>query len=281
MEIFVLFAILATLLWGFGDFFLSKATKKVGDFLPLIFIGFVGAVVFAPKAIPLLHYLTSANVLTLTILGLLHFGMGYFLFEAYRRGKLSVIEVLFQLEMPFTVILAIIFLKESLSASTIFLITLILVGSLLLSNILNAKKSNFENGWKWALAAAIFSATTNLVTAVSAKTISPLLAVWFPWVILFLISFIFLWKEFDHIIIKAKSEIVILLTVAVFQVGAWISYSYALSGKNLSIVGPIIASYCVIAAFLGYWINEEKLNHWQITGAAITIVASILIAINF
>ena len=276
-----MFALGAMLFWGFGDFFLSKAVRKAGNFLPLIFIGFFGAIIFAPKAFPLFHYLTTFDLLVLATLGFLHFAMDFFLLEGYRLGKLSVVEVLFQLELPLTIIIATTLLREFVSATMVVLFALVLTGSLLLAKFYTIKKSHFERGWWWAIVAAGFSAGVNVTTAFAAKEISPLLAIWFPWVIVSLLSLVFLWKEFDTIITKAKKSFGTLLATALFQVAAWLSFSYALSGKNLSIVAGITSGYCAITAFLGFWINDEKLNKWQIMGAIISICASIILAIAF
>ncbi len=279
MDTFILAAIAAMILWGFGDFLIEHATRKVGNLITLSFIGFFGAVVFAPKAIPQLAFVSGIDIIILTVLGVLHFGAGMLLFEAYRRGKLSVIEVLFQLELPLTIIFAVSMLKETVQLSTIIFVILVLTGSLLISKIYELRKSHFEKGWWLAIVAGIISAMANTTTAFAAKEISPILSVWFPWTIIFLIPLILLWKEYDHVITKVKSAKRLLLGAALFDTGAWISYSYALSGSNLSIIMGIAGGYCAIAAFLGFWINGDRLNRWQTIGAVISVIASIALAI--
>ncbi|MDO8556534.1 MAG: EamA family transporter, partial [Nanoarchaeota archaeon] len=108
-------AILATfgamLCWGIGDFLIQRSVRKLGDLAPLSYIGGFGTLALLPFIITdLPTLLTKQNLYLLTTLGILVFIVSWINFETLRKGKIAVVEVIFELELPVTVILGFIFL---------------------------------------------------------------------------------------------------------------------------------------------------------------------------
>ncbi len=95
IEASILFAFGAMLFWAFGDFFIQKCTRKIGDVEALAFIGIIGAIGLIPFIIKDFHLLASLpNLILLLFLGVLTFVAALFDFEALRKGKLSVVDIL-------------------------------------------------------------------------------------------------------------------------------------------------------------------------------------------
>jgi len=59
--------------------------------------------------------------------------MALFNFEALRQGKLSIVEVIIELELPTTIILGFIFFRETLSSIQLLIISFVFIGIVLVA----------------------------------------------------------------------------------------------------------------------------------------------------
>ncbi len=85
----ILAAFGAMLFWGFGDFFIQRETRKIGDMESLAFIGAIGAIGLFPFVLPELPSLfTMQNALLLTFVGIVTFITSVIDLEALKKGKL-------------------------------------------------------------------------------------------------------------------------------------------------------------------------------------------------
>ena len=183
------------LCWGFGDFVIQKATRKIGDMEALAWIGLLGTIGLLPFVWHDLSLVTSrSNFLVLFALGVITFIIGIVNFEALKRGKISVVEVILEAELPVAILLGLFFLNESLSGAQALLTILVFGGIILIAAEPGAIKKEhfFEKGAFLALVAAAGYGIIDFLTAVGAKTISSLLTIWFAWATFTLICFIYL-----------------------------------------------------------------------------------------
>src|SRR3989344_1783827 len=114
VELGILFAIGAMLAWGFGDFFIQRTTRKLGDWETLFILDFFGMIILLPfvykEIIPLFE--SPAFVILIIASLVLHAG-ALLNFEAMKRGKLAVVELVFAVEVPITAFLAIALIGEA------------------------------------------------------------------------------------------------------------------------------------------------------------------------
>ena len=222
---------------------------------------------------------SAVNFPLLLWLGILTFFVALIAFEALKRGKLSVVEVVWEIELPVSVFLGIVFLRESLSLLQALLIAIIFIGIILVavkSPRFFFQASFLEKGFFLALAAAVGMGFMNFMTAVGAKEVSPLLAIWFPWVIFTVMSFSVIGarggfrKFFGH----ARKFPRLIIPMGVFDTLGWFLFAVALSKRELSIVTAITESYPAIGLALGRWFNKEKIVAHQYAGAALALAAS-------
>jgi drug/metabolite transporter (DMT)-like permease len=127
--------------------------------------------------------------------------------------------------------------------------------------------------------AAIGMSFTNFLTAASSKQISPLMAIWVPWVIFAVLSLFFIWKreglgKFARNAVKFKR---LVLAEGIFDTMAWLFFAFAVFHAKLSVTIAITESWPVIAIFLGLLINRERIGLHQYFGAGIALGASILL----
>jgi drug/metabolite transporter (DMT)-like permease len=274
--------------WGVGDFLIQRSVRKVGDLESLAIIGLVGAVGLLPFVLlefSSLFYLE--NLLILLVLGIITFFGAIFDFEALKKGKLSVVEVVIEFELPLTIIIGFVLFRESLSLWQLLLVVPVFFGILLMAVGSSSRKidnpfERIEKGVFLGLIAAIGMALINSFTALSSRQISPIMAVWFPFLIIFLMSFAVLWKQgkLRNSLGDMHKYKELLLWMGLFDTAAWLFYAVALSSYNIGVITAITESYPVIALVLAVFINKEKISFRQYVGAGTAIIASILLSLT-
>src|SRR3989344_3605957 len=224
----ILAAFGAMFAWGFGDFFIQKTVRKIGDIESLAYIGIIGSIGLIPfifKEIPLL--LTKSNLILLAVLGLVVFVVSVINFEALKQGKLSVVEAISEIELPVTAILAFFFFKERLAPSQLLLVFVIFFGLILVATKSFSSKNpmkHIEKGVFLAFLTAVGTGLVNFLTATSSKQISPLMAVWVPWVIFTVLCIFFIERkeEFAAFVANGKKHRKLVLSVGLVDTMAWV-----------------------------------------------------------
>ncbi len=304
LNIGILAAFAAMVCWGFGDFFIQRTTRRIGSVESLFFIGLTGSIFLLPfvwNDIPTLLSSTS-DLLLLLFLGILTFIVAMLNFEGLKVGKLSVIDVLLEIELPITVVLGVFLLGENLSFLQIGFIGLIFGGSILIaasslswprlsttlkkghqsiwhaqSHSLSNWSLTLEKGVLFAVLGAFGMGILNFLTGVAAKGISPIMAIWAPSVIFAFISFaIILSREgFRALWSNAVRYKELVAAESVFDTAAWVFFAIALYYGSISITTAITESYPAIALTLGLWFNKEKIAHHQFAGAGLALLSSV------
>ena len=192
----LIFAVIALLSWGVGDFLIQRSTRKFGDWISLFYIASFASIVLFPFIYKDLQslFLFSKEFLLLTVASVVILFAALFNFEGLKRGRISVIEPIFALEIFITILLATILLKERLSGFQIFLVSSLIVGVILVSvrSFYNLKKIRLEKGVIFALFGTIGMGATNFVFGLSARQTSPLMVNWFASLFLALFTLAYL-----------------------------------------------------------------------------------------
>ena len=283
LEFSILFAFGAMLCWGLGDFLIQKCVRKIGNIESLAYIGIIGIIILTPLIFMDLKLLNSlSNLLVLLLLGIITFLAAVLDFQALMVGKLSVIEIIFEIELPITIVLAFIFFKETFSLIQILLMILIFLGVILMaveSGYFKKHLKSLEKGVFLGFLSAIGMVFVNFFTAVSSKNVSALMAVWFPWLIFTIIClfYIIYKKTFSKFVDNGIKFRWIVLSMGIFDTLAWLFYALAVSQKELGIVTSITESYPAIALFLGVYFNKERIEWHQYLGALIALSCSFIL----
>lgn len=289
----IIFSFLAMICWGAGDFFIQKTVRKIGDFKALIWINFLGGLMLTPfvvKDFPVIFQ--GWNLVSLIILSLIQLVYGLFLFKAYKKGKLSVIEVVMIGELPLTIVLGLIFFGEKLNGLQLLIILMILVGIFLVSktrptwreklrNLLKGKKFLWEKGVLMAVFAVLFSSAYNFFTALNSREISAFTAVWFPWLLssIILLIYLFYKENFSNFLKESKPFSKIILSASVLDTLGWLFFALAVVSEDLSIITAIVSGYAVVSMFLGVRFNKEKISSWQYLGAVLVLLGAVIISV--
>lgn len=280
----LIFAFVAMLCWAAGEFFIQRSSRKVGDVESLFFIGVIGIIGLLPfvwKDLPAL--MEWQNLLLLGFLGVLTFVAALLNFEALKEGKLSVIEVLLEIELPITILLGLIIFGEKLSMFQWFTILLIFIGIILMAikkyHLQNLRKL-FEKGVLIGIIGSIGMGVINFLTAASSRQISPVMAIWGPAVVFSILCLIVIWRRegLSRAYSNLKRYKWLILAMGIFDTAAWTSYAFATFNGEIAVITAITESYPAICLILGYTINKEKVNWHQYLGATLAIIASIVLA---
>lgn len=281
MNLPILFAFGAMIGWGFGDFLIQKSIKKIGAIETLCWISLFSSIILIPFVLNDLKTVSQPQLITLIILGLANFASGYIHFKALNIGKLSVVEIIMSIELPLTILLGVLVFRESLSLEQIALIVLLFVGIVLISIDPKQihKKDFLEKGSLLAILSGVLIAVVNFGSASQAKEISPLMAIWLPWLICGLICFAHISRRrLGKFIGNSQKNWRLIGEMVIVDLLAWTSYVFAVAKEELAVTIAITESYIVIALVLGVIVNKEKISRIQYFGAALAVTCSLLIA---
>ncbi len=288
----IIFAFLAMICWGVGDFFTQKTVRRIGDFKALLWINLLGGLALTPfviKDFPLIFQ--GWNLVSLIILSLIQLAYGLFLFKAFDKGKLSVVEVVMIGELPLTIILGLIFFGERLSGLQLLVVIAIIIGVFLVSKsrstwrdkvrtFFGRRKFVWEKGVIMATLAVLFSAAYNFFTALNSREISAFTAVWFPWLLssLLLLVYVFFKEDFKGFLKTSRKSSRVIITASLLDTLGWLFFALAVVSEDLSIITAIVSGYAVLSMFLGVRFNKEKIGGWQYAGAAIVLTGAIVMS---
>jgi drug/metabolite transporter (DMT)-like permease len=271
------------LFWTVGDFSIQRGTRRYGNVGTLFLIGIVGMIGLFPfvqnELITVVH---SSKLLSFFILlAVLTLVAALLLFEGLKRGKLAVIEPVFGLELPFTVFFSIVIGREHLATNIYAIIALLFVGLFFVSaKDLRSLRLNHivvEGGVFFAAFGSVLMGLMNFMTGVGSQNTSALFAIWAVHSSLAVMCFIYMLVRgqipalIEHIRKNPKTAI----GLSFFDNGAWIFYCYSMVLIPISIATALSESYIVLAAFLGVFVNKEKLNSHQVVGIVISVVCAI------
>jgi bacterial/archaeal transporter family protein len=284
IEIGIIFAFGAMLFWGVGDFLIQKTTRKIGGLEALAWISIIGSLGILPFVWKDLGLLKNTHNLILILgLGIVTFIAGKLAFEAFKDGKISVVDVVLEMELPVTIALSFFFLKESLSMMQIVIILFIFFGIILIATkSFSHLKTKIEKGVLLAFIAALFMGGVDFLTGVSSKTITPLLAIWGQSIVVAIICIIWvLFRERPSSFFKNTMDIkMLILWMSIIDTSAWVFYAFAVRNNEIAIMTAITESYPAIAICLGVWLNKERIMMHQWLGAAMALACSILLSLT-
>ena len=283
----IIFALIALLCWGFGDFFIQRASRKIGIVQALFFNTLVVAVLVLPFVYTqLIDSLGSTTFWILIASGIIVFFTALLQFRVLEIGKLSVVEPVASLELPFTVLIAAALGSEILSLPSYVLITIVFIGITMTvsSRIshLGILLTKFEKGTFIALAGALGMALTNFLYGHGGQISSPLLAFWIIETVIMILSGVYLIysDQFRHLYKDFKKAPGAIIAESTFDNIAWLSFTFAVLYIPISVAIAISESYIILAVVLGVLVNRERLKHHQYLGVFVAFVGVLLLAIT-
>jgi uncharacterized membrane protein len=273
--------------WGTADFFATKVIREIGNLRALFWVQTVGIatislliLVFRPELN------TDATLILLSaVCGVLYI-IGYLLlYQSFGIGKLSIVSPIAASQTPLAVLIAVLFLNQTLVNLQPIGIGLVMIGVLFLSidlqEIRNAQKVEIVKGVKEALGAAI---AFGIFWPISDYVNERMHWLWFNLVAKF-VGFILLliWAKLSSPQTRMAEVGKITkyaVLVALLDLGALLSISYGLSVGDSIIIVPISQAVPLVTITLAVLFLKEKLKLNQVIGIVLTIIGIILTAIS-
>lgn len=280
----IIFALISLVSWGFGDFFIQRATRLIGSWKALFFIGIVGFVGLFPFVRNELSSLDRADLLLLGLLGIVVVFTALFDFEALRQGKIAIVEPIIGLELPITIGLSMVLAGEVLSRVQLLLMSIVFIGIILSitprHSHLRYHKRIFERGVILAGVGAIGMALTNFLVGVSSQGISPVLAIWFAHSILALVCGIYIISrgQFKSLASDFRNYPKTIIGQSILDNMAWVSFAAATTYLPIAVATTISESYIALAVLLGLFISREKIKPHQVMGVALATIGVVALS---
>lgn len=283
----IIFAFIALLSWGFGDFLIQKSVRQNSVMRTLFYICITGGAVLFPfiKDELWTSWMNGEMHFLLFSTALVIFAAAVLEFEGMKRGKLSIIEPILSFEMPIAILLSIVLRNEHLALIQIIPIIVAFFGFVLASQyskqLFNFKKLRLEKGIFWALSGAALMGVVNFLVGVSSQETSALLTIWYTNIVILLMSAAVMTvkKEWKLVPQDLKRYSRPILMTCFFDNIAWIAYAYATTYIPISIATTISESYVVLTVMLGIFINREKVLKHQIAGIIMTVASVFVLSV--
>ncbi len=285
MSLGIIFALVAMLFWGFGDFLIQRSTRKFGSWETLFVISGFGAIVLLPFVwwkIPALFVAGNSAIPILILAGIALFIASILEFEALRRGKISVIEPTWSLEIPVSIVLALFILGEKLSLIQILVISSLVVGLFLVSyqGKVFSKKFFLERGVIISIISAIVMGAANVFVGWGARETDFLMIIFIVSLFAFAGSGLILGirGKFGETFHNLRTYPKLLFTMSFLDNAAWVAFAFAMTLAPISIAVAFSESYILIAVILGLLVNKEKLQRHQSVGLVLAVLSAIILA---
>lgn len=275
----------AAMMWGLGDFFIQKSTRKVGDWETLFVLCAFGMIVLLPFVFHNLTVLFDGthmqDILITSASGVALFFAALLILQGMKVGKLSVIEPLYPLEIITAGIVSFFILSEKLSVTEVILIAVLILCFFLLSTQEKGKlklhKILLEKGVLMVAAGSALMGVADFFMGWGARVTDALTVNFMVNIIITIFTLIYL--IYNHRLNRLFSDIKefpkLFLAMSVFDNAGWILYAYAMSIAPIAIVTTITESSIIMAIFLGLFLNKEKLQRHQYIGMAGAVMCAV------
>lgn len=285
MELGVLSALGALLCWGFGDFFIQKTTRKIGDWETLFIICLFGTIILTPtvfSSLPELFSFSNKGLWVLCGASAIYFVTSLVNFEALKDGKIAIVEPVLSLEVPLSAFFAFLFMNERLAWPELALISIIMTGIVMVSlqSAGLSRRTIVEKGVVVALFAAFLMGFQNVSIGAASRVTTPFLAIWFGNVFITVAcaTYLLVKRNVSDVCTDFVRHPNLVCAIGTLDNLAWIFFALAMKLAPVAIAVALSESYIAIGVLLGVLVNKELLASHQKIGIGVTILGAVLLA---
>ncbi|HLD80885.1 MAG TPA: DMT family transporter [archaeon] len=282
----VLLGIVTMLCWGASDFVAANSSRKIGatrtffwsQAIVTIFYSLAFAAFFK---LPLLSLETLALI---TFAGLFN-ALGFLVFyKAFQLGKIAIVSPITNTWAVFTIVMALAFLGESLTAVQAFGALLAILGSVLVSfklhdlYNLDLSRKNVALGAEYALIAALLFGSFYTVLDVLASRLDwffPMFLVRFPTLALVFLASAAIKKKLDF----PSNALGLVALVGLLETIGNLSYGAGITLEFSAVMAPIAATMPLVTILLAVVLLKESLEVNQKVGIASIVSGIVLLSV--
>lgn len=207
-------------------------------------------------------------------------------FKALKTGDVNKVAPIDKSSTILTMILAFLFLHESLTPLKLFCIVLIGAGTyLMIEKKVETKKVSDKSNWLiWAVLSAVFAALTSILGKIGISDVNSTLGTAIRTFVVLIMAWVVVGVKKDKENKKENNKItgkdIIFLILSGITTGlSWLCYYKALQDGPASVVVPIDKLSILVTVGFSYAVLKEKLTKKSLGGLAMLVVGTLLLIV--
>ena len=284
----VIFAFLSAFFAGITSILakcgIRKTDSNVATFIRTIVVLLFSLLMVAiVGSFPTLKNLSAKTILFLVLSGLSTGASWLCYFRALQKGNINKVVPIDKSSTVLTIILATIFLGESITLYKTLGIIAIGVGTLMMIEKKDTENKTEEKGWLfYAILSAVFASLTSILGKVGIEGVESNLGTAIRTVVVIVMSFVMVSvtgkvKEIKRI---DKKELVFILLSGISTGASWLFYYRALQDGEASIVVPIDKLSILVTIAFSYFVFKEKLGKKALIGLVLIVMGTLVLLIK-
>ena len=284
----VIFAFLSAFFAGITSILakcgIRKTDSNVATFIrTIIVLLFSLLMVMIVGSFPTLKNLSAKTILFLVLSGLSTGASWLCYFRALQKGNINKVVPIDKSSTVLTIILATIFLGESITLYKTLGIIAIGLGTLMMIEKKDTENKTEEKGWLfYAILSAVFASLTSILGKVGIEGVESNLGTAIRTVVVIVMSFVMVSvtgkvKEIKRI---DKKELAFILLSGLSTGASWLFYYRALQDGEASIVVPIDKLSILVTIAFSYFVFKEKLGKKALIGLILIVVGTLVLLIK-
>ena len=284
----VIFAFLSAFFAGITSILakcgIRKTDSNVATFIrTIIVLLFSLLMVMIVGSFPTLKNLSAKTILFLVLSGLSTGASWLCYFRALQKGNINKVVPIDKSSTVLTIILATIFLGESITLYKTLGIIAIGLGTLMMIEEKDTENKTEEKGWLfYAILSAVFASLTSILGKVGIEGVESNLGTAIRTVVVIVMSFVMVSVTGKVKDIKRidKKELAFILLSGLSTGASWLFYYRALQDGEASIVVPIDKLSILVTIAFSYFVFKEKLGKKALIGLILIVVGTLVLLIK-
>ena len=284
----VIFAFLSAFFAGITSILakcgIRKTDSNVATFIrTIIVLLFSLLMVMIVGSFPTLKNLSAKTILFLVLSGLSTGASWLCYFRALQKGNINKVVPIDKSSTVLTIILATIFLGESITLYKTLGIIAIGLGTLMMIEKKDTENKTEEKGWLfYAILSAVFASLTSILGKVGIEGVESNLGIAIRTVVVIVMSFVMVSVTGKVKDIKRidKKELAFILLSGLSTGASWLFYYRALQDGEASIVVPIDKLSILVTIAFSYFVFKEKLGKKALIGLILIVVGTLVLLIK-
>ena len=284
----VIFAFLSAFFAGITSILakcgIRKTDSNVATFIrTIIVLLFSLLMVMIVGSFPTLKNLSAKTILFLVLSGLSTGASWLCYFRALQKGNINKVVPIDKSSTVLTIILATIFLGESITLYKTLGIIAIGLGTLMMIEKKDTENKTEEKGWLfYAILSAVFASLTSILGKVGIEGVESNLGTAIRTVVVIVMSFVMVSVTGKVKDIKRidKKELAFILLSGLSTGASWLFYYRALQDGEASIVVPIDKLSILVTIAFSYFVFKEKLGKKALIGLILIVIGTLVLLIK-
>ena len=284
----VIFAFLSAFFAGITSILakcgIRKTDSNVATFIrTIIVLLFSLLMVMIVGSFPTLKNLSAKTILFLVLSGLSTGASWLCYFRVLQKGNINKVVPIDKSSTVLTIILATIFLGESITLYKTLGVIAIGLGTLMMIEKKDTENKTEEKGWLfYAILSAVFASLTSILGKVGIEGVESNLGTAIRTVVVIVMSFVMVSVTGKVKDIKRidKKELAFILLSGLSTGASWLFYYRALQDGEASIVVPIDKLSILVTIAFSYFVFKEKLGKKALIGLVLIVMGTLVLLIK-